>query len=167
MKWLGAAVCFLVSVVIGWKAGKKEQERTAECEAFLSLFDHIQNQVGYFAAPTKQIYRNLENEVLARVGFLEALSAHEHDEVYFDVWASALSACEDRLHLSECQLDIVRSFGACIGKSNEELQLKKMAYYARELASETEKQRSEMKKNIKVYRTLGFAIGAATVLLAI
>ncbi len=167
MKLIGAAVFFFVCVALGWTAGKKEQQRTAECDAFLTLFDHIQNQVGYFFAPTKLIYRNLENDVLSRVGFLQALSAHENDEVYFDVWTSALSSCEGRLHLTKGQLDIVRAFGSCIGKSNGELQLKKMAYYAAALSSEAEKQRTEMKKNIKVYRTLGFAVGAATMLLVI
>ncbi|MBQ8419581.1 MAG: stage III sporulation protein AB [Clostridia bacterium] len=167
MRLLGAFVCFLVSLSWGISAGKTERARTAECEAFLELFAYIQNQIGYFFAPTKLIYKHIENDVLSRVGFLQALATHETDEVYFDVWTSALNACKGNLHLTEAQLAIVQGFGACIGKSNEELQLKTMAYYTRALAAETEKQKSEMKKNIKVYRTLGFAVGAATVILVV
>jgi stage III sporulation protein AB len=167
MKLLGAFVCFLVSLLWGISAGKTERARTAECEAFLELFSYIQNQIGYFFAPTKLIYKNIENEVLSRVGFLQALATHEADEVYFDVWKSALHVCKGNLHLTEAQFTIVQGFGACVGKSNEELQLKTMAYYTKALAAETEKQKSEMKKNIKVYRTLGFAVGAAMVILVV
>ncbi len=167
MKFLGAVVCFFVSFFLGVSAGKRERARTEECQAFLELFSYIQNQIGYFFAPTKHIYSNIQNEILARTGFLSALAAHEADEVYFDVWSSALEDCKQNLHLTETQFEIVRSFGTYIGKSNEALQLKSLDYYAKALAAETERQKTEMKKNIKVYRTLGFAVGAAAVLLVL
>ncbi len=167
MKFAGAILCFAASFVLGIAAGKRERERTEECVAFLELFTYIQNQIGYFFAPTKLIYQNMQNDVLSRVGFLEALLAHENDEVYFDVWNSALESCKSKLHLTESQFSIVQAFGSCIGKSNEELQLKNLTYYTNAMEAEAEKQKSEMKKNIKVYRTLGFAVGAAAVILAL
>ncbi len=167
MKLAGAMVCFFVSVMLGVTAGKNERARTAECAAFSELFAYIQNQIGYFSAPTKHIYRSVQSEVLARVGFLEALISHEQDEIYFDVWGSALESCKGKLHLTVSQYEIVRAFGSCIGKSNEELQMKRLDYYRSAMAAETEKQKAEMKKNIKVSRTLGFAVGMAAVILAL
>ena len=161
MKWIGACLCFLTSVSLGWMAGKKERKRTEECEAFLELFIYIQNQVGYFLAPTKLMYKNFHHAILEKTGFLEALCAHEADEVYFDVWESALEDARKNLNLTEGQIEIVRSFGACIGKSNEALQMKHLEYYTKALQTETEKQKRQMQKNIKLYRTLGFSIGAA------
>ena len=167
MKWIGAALCFAVSVALGMTAGKKERARTEECFAFLTLFTYIQNQIGYFFAPTKMIYRNIQNEVLEGVGFLRALAEHEDDEVYYNVWQDALASCRERLHLTKTQFEIVESFGSCIGKSNEDLQLKSLAYYKEALASEAERQKTEMKKNIKIYRTLGFAVGTAAMILVL
>ncbi len=167
MKLVGGLVCFIVCLVFGLAAGARERARTAECEAFLSAFSYIQNQITYFFAPTKRIYATLENDILARTGFLEALQKHENDEIYFDVWGAALASCKEKLHLTESQYRIVEGFGSCIGKSNEALQMKNLDYFASALASETEKQRSVMKKNIKVYRTLGFALGAAALILVL
>ena len=167
MKLIGARLCFAVSLSAGMLAGKSERERTAQCEAFLELFVYVQNQVSYFLAPTKWMYKNFRNDVLGKTGFLDALSAHESDEVYFDVWENALCACRSHLRLSEEQYEIVRAFGSCIGKSNEELQLKHLDYYTKAMRTETEKQKAQMQKNIKMYRTLGFAIGAAVVILVI
>ncbi len=167
MKLVGALVCFCVSVMIGAMAGKTERTRTEECTAFSELFTYIQNQIGYFSAPTKLIYRGVQSDVLSRIGFLEALVSHEQDAVYFDVWGMALASCQGRLHLTASQYEIVRNFGACIGKSNEDLQMKRLDYYRQAMAAETEKQKAEMKKNIKVSRTLGFAVGTAAVILAL
>ena len=167
MKWIGAVLCFCVSVTLGWMAGKNEKVRTAQCEAFLEFFVYIQNQVGYFLAPTKLMYKNFHNGVLEKTGFPEALCAHEEDEVYFDVWERALHDCKEHMNLSEKQFEIVRAFGSCIGKSNEQLQLKYLEYYTKEMRAETEKQRAQMQKNIKLYRTLGFAAGAAILILVI
>ena len=167
MKWIGAMLCFCASVAVGWMAGKNEKERTAQCEAFLEFFVYIQNQVGYFLAPTKLMYKNFRNETLQKTGFLDALCAHEEDEVYFDVWERALCDCKEHLNLSESQYETVRAFGSCIGKSNEELQMKHLEYYTKEMRAQTEKQRAQMKKNIKLYRTLGFSAGAAVLILVI
>ena len=167
MKWIGASICFFISVAIGCMAGKNEKLRTEQCEAFLEFFVYIQNQVGYFLAPTKLIYKNFRNDTLQRSGFLDALCAHEGDDVYFNVWERALADCKERLKLSEAQYEIVRAFGSCVGKSNEELQLKHLEYYAKAMRAETERQKKQMQKNIKLYRTLGFSAGAAILILVI
>ena len=60
IKLVGAVLCFLTSFLIGIFAGKKERERTAQCEAFLELFEYVKNQVGFFLAPTKRIYQSFE-----------------------------------------------------------------------------------------------------------
>ena len=72
-----------------------------------------------------------------------------------------------RDRLTEVQYEIVRAFGSCIGKSNEALQLKHLEYYSRAMRTATEKQKAQMQKNIKLYRTLGFSVGAAILILVI
>ena len=64
-------------------------------------------------------------------------------------------------------MEIVKAFGACIGKSNEQLQLKNFDYYIAAMKDETTKQKTEMQKNIKLYRTIGFTVGAAIAILVI
>ena len=101
MKWMGAVLCFFASVDVGWTAGKNEKARTEQGEAFVEFFVYIQNQVGYFLAPTKLMYKNFHNDTLQTTGFLDTLCAHEEDEVYFDVWERALCDCKEHLNLSE------------------------------------------------------------------
>lgn len=167
MKLIGAALVFFAAYSCGLFAGKCEQKRVDEAEAFLSLFEYIKNQVGNFMTPTKLIYRGFENRVLSGIGFLEKLRSHENDEIYFDVWEEAFRACEGSLHLSAEEKKIILGFGGCIGKSDGNMQIKSFDYYIGLLSSELEKARTLVAKNKKVYRTIGFAIGAMAAILLI
>lgn len=167
MKIIGAMLVFFVSFSFGIYAGKCEQKRVDEAEAFLSLFEYIKNQVSYFLTPTKQMYKGFANDVLENIGFLEKLRSHESDEIYFDAWKEAFSACEKDLHISSEEKKIILGFGECVGKSDGNMQIKSFDYYIGLLSAELEKARAETAKNKKVYRTIGFAIGAMAAILLI
>ena len=167
MRLIGAALVFFAAFSCGLFAGKCEQKRIDEAEAFLSLFEYIKNQVSYFLTPTKQMYKGFANDVLENIGFLEKLRSHENDEIYFDAWGEAFRACEGSLHLSAEEEKIILGFGECIGKSDGNMQIKSFDYYIGLLSSELEKARTLVAKNKKVYRTIGFAIGAMAAILLI
>lgn len=167
MKYIGAALIFLSAFLCGILAGKREQKRVSECEAFLSLFEYVKNQVGYFLMPTKMIYRGFENEVLKESGFLDELCSHEADEVYFNVWEDAFSKCASKFNLSAEERKIVLEFGACIGKSDEHMQTKNFDYYIKQMNDDLGRVRQETSKNVRVYRTIGFTAGAMAAILVI
>lgn len=167
MRYIGASLIFLSAFFCGILAGKRERRRVLECEAFLSLFEYVKNQVGYFLMPTKQIYRGFENAVLSETGFLGELCSHEEDDVYYGAWEAALLKCGDKLSLSQEEKKLVLEFGACIGKSDEHMQIKSFDYYIKQMSAEIERARMEAEKNIRVYRTIGFTIGAMAAILII
>ena len=167
MRAFGAAALFAFFSLCGVFAGEREKKRLCECEAFLEFFGYIRNQVEYFLMPTKLIYKGFASGVLEACGFLPALRSHENDDVYCDVWRAALWVSEKSLHLSKKQREIVLGFGDCIGKSQGEIQTASFDRYIAEMSAETEKEKAESEKNIKLYRTLGIAAGACAAILAI
>ncbi len=167
MRLAGAATMFLFFTLLGIFAGERVKKRLAECEAFLSLFEYIKNQVNFFLTPTKVMYRNFENKVLEECGFLPALRSHENDAVYHDIWRSALDSSAKGLHLTEKQRILIADFGGCIGKTSGEIQAGSFDYYIAELRGEIEKEKIEGAKNVKLYRTLGLAAGACAAILII
>ncbi len=167
MRLAGAFVMFLFFTLLGVYAGERAKKRLAECEAFLSLFEYIKNQVNFFLTPTKVMYRSFANEVLEECGFLPALRSHENDAVYHDIWRSALASSAKSLHLSEKQRALIADFGDCVGKTSGEIQANSFDYYIAEMRREIEKEKTECTKNIKLYRTLGLAAGACAAILII
>lgn len=167
MKYIGAMMIFLSAFAVGISAGDREKRRLKECEEFLRFFEYIKNQVGYFLMPTKLIYRGFESEVLSRTGFLAALCGFERDDVYYDAWVKAFDSCEDRMTLSSEEKAIVRGFGAGIGKSDEHLQMKNFELCISQMKDEISFLKLETANNVKIYTVLGFAVGAAAVILII
>ena len=167
MRICGAVLLFIFFSLCGVTAGEREKKRLEECEAFLEFFEYIKNQVEFFLTPTKLMYRNFTNTVLEACGFLPALRAQENDEIYCDVWSTALKACTKKLHLSEKQYVLVREFGDCIGKSHGQIQANSFDYYISEMHTEIAREKTESDKNIKLYRTLGIAAGACAAILVI
>lgn len=165
MKYIGAVMIFISVFALGISAGDREKRRLKECEEFLRFFEYVRNQVGYFLMPTKLIYRGFESDVLSRTGFLSALCDVEHDEVYYDAWTKAFDTCEGRMTLSPEEKAIVRGFGAGIGKSDEHLQMKNFDLGISQMKDEIENLKCETSKSVKVYTVLGFAAGAAAVIL--
>ena len=56
---------------------------------------------------------------------------------------------------------------AHIGKSNEPMQTRNFEYCIKSMEAEIAKQRALCEKNTKLYRTLGFTLGAMAALLLI
>lgn len=165
MKLAGAFLCFAACALGGFFAGRRERERTALCEAFYSFFLYIRGQIDAYLTPTKQIFRSYADPTLEKIGFLRALTAHETDAVYHDAWQAAMRECASKWALNETQTALVAAFGASIGKTGGEMQLRQMDRYLSQMSAETERQRAEAKKNEKLYRTLGLSLGAVAAIL--
>ena len=167
MKLAGAVLIFVFFSLLGIYKGDYEKKRLSECEAFAELFEYIKNQGRFFLTPTKVMYRNFENDLLEKSGFLPELRSHEKDDIYCNVWNVSFEKCMKYFHLTEKQRSLIMDFGDVIGKSNGEIQMQSFDYYISMLKNETEKQRAETEKNIKLYRTLGIAAGACAAILII
>ena len=140
----------------------REQEKLTECEAFLRLFLYVKNQIQYFLSPTRQIFATFRDEVLEESGFLPLLRA-EAAGVYHSNWADALDRCS---FSGDAETkDVIREFGEAIGKSNRDMQIASFDYYIKLLTEKTGRVRSAIEKNTRLYRAMGFALGAAVAIL--
>lgn len=166
LRYIGAALIFAVFTMAGGVLCEREKARLAQCEAFLGLFLYIKNQIHFFLAPTKRIYRDFSNDILEKTGFLAALR-EENAGVYRNNWQEAFEKCAANFCLSPAQAEIVKAFGSHIGKSNEPMQTRNFEYLIKEMESEVERERLLCVKNTKLYRTLGFTVGAMAALLLI
>ncbi len=151
---------------LGADALREGKAETAPMRGFSFAFEYVKNQIHYFLAPTKQIYRGFSDPVLAKTGFLAKL-CEESGGVYRNNWIDAFEACGENFCLSPAQAEIVKTFGSHIGKSNEPMQTRNFEYCIKSMEAEIAKQRVLCEKNTKLYRTLGFTLGAMAALLLI
>lgn len=166
LKYIGAVIVFAACALSGATLCEREKLKLCQCEAFLELFEYVKNQIHYFLAPTKQIYRGFENTVLEKTGFLTRL-CEENDGVYRNNWIEAFEQCAENIYLSGAQADIVKAFGSHVGKSNEPMQTRNFEYCIKAMETEVTRQKSLCEKNTRLYRTLGITLGAMMAILMI
>lgn len=167
MKIIGAGLLFLACALAGIWLGEQKKIGVAECEAFLALLRHARSRIDGFDAPTKQIWREFENETLEKNGFLAALRSAENEDVYFDAFSRAFEKTERSLHISSETKKIIRSFGGAVGKSFSEDQLAMIDVCISGMSDVFEKSKSEARRDMKLYITLGFSLGAVIFIMII
>ena len=165
MKLAGGAIIFVFSVLVGLILGERKRNASRECAAFLELFRYVRGQISCFDTPTKLIWRNFENAVLEKNGFLKALADAESEEIYFDAFSRAFDMTEPSLSMSGEAKNLIRSFGGVIGKSSSEEQLSVIDRYISQMSEIYEKAKAEADRDGKLYLTMGFSIGAAIFIL--
>ena len=162
MKTVGVLMIFVCCTAGGFVLAGREKEKLSECEAFLRLFLYVRNQIQYFLSPTRQIFEEFRDTVLEENGFLPLLRA-ERQGVYQSNWTAALDGC--RFTGDNETKNIIREFGEAIGKSNRDMQIASFDYDIKLLTEKTERIRSSLEKNMRLYRAMGFALGAAAAIL--
>lgn len=167
MKYIGAAIIFLCACAFGVFAGNEEKQRLKECQAFLSLFEYVKSEVSFFLTPTKLIFRGFSDETLEKAGFLTELKSHESDDIYFNAWERAFDKCEKNFLLSDKEKKIVREFGASVGKTDGITQTNSFDFYIEQMRDEIGKLASSTEKNVKIFRILGFTVGAIAAIIII
>lgn len=167
MRYVGAALIFISSVLCGAYLGEKKKAAHDECEAFLELFRYARAEIDLFYTPTKLIWRGFENKTLASRGFLSALASAEGGAVYFDAFTRALDSTEQNFRMSAEAKRVVRSFGSIIGKSDGEEQLMQIDALISDMTEICKKAKSDAARDAKLYLTIGFSLGAAIFILLI
>lgn len=162
MKTVGVLLIFVCCTSGGFILSLREKDKLNECEAFLRLFMHIKNRIGFFLAPTKSIFEEYEDETLEENGFLPILR-RERAGAYQSNWDAALDGC--RFCGDSETKNIIREFGEAVGKSNRDMQIVSFDYGIKLLGEKAEQIRASLPKKTRLYRAMGFAIGAAAAIL--
>ena len=165
MKTAGALIILVSFSLVGAYFGEAKKRGARECAAFLELLRYARLKVSMLDTPTKEIFRGFENETLDKCGFLQRLCIAEGDEIYFNAFTRAFDSVAGSLSMEDDAKTLVRSFGDVIGKSEREEQLGKMDEISASLEELTKKAAAQATKDSKIYKTLGFSLGAVIFIL--
>lgn len=159
VKLAGALLIFATSLYLSAQIGLLAQRRMRQTEAFLALLRYIKAQVACFKTPVAEIYQSFQNRVLEECGFLAALRERGLGE--------ALDTCEGALFLSEAEFELLHAFADELGRGFQEEQLDSCDYHIGALEAHYAKQKEELPKRCKIYRTLVLTAGIMLIILLI
>ncbi len=147
MKYIGAVIIIVASVILSGEYSRYIKKRADQCEELLSFIGYIRVQISCFLRPSREIAKDFSGEELEKIGFIKAVK--EGESLY-----GAYKATEKSLALKREEREIVETLFASIEECylDEGIRIIDSSY--REMEKACLKIREETPKNVKLAATL-------------
>lgn len=169
MKIFGAMVVIAASTMAGWIYSSLLKKRVKNLGDLIQALHWLMTEIGYATVPLMEASSKISGRIQgeARIvfsGFTEEL--HASDGLIADeAWQKNLVNCRKNLFLHNDDWVILENFGRTLGNTDREHQVSAIRQNLELLKLQEEEAIKNQKKNEKLYRYLGIAIGVLVVLL--
>ena len=153
-KFIGIVLILCCGVLAGLAFAAFERRRCRQAEGFLSLLRHIRLQIDCFSIPVEQILAVCDTRILSDCG-TEATKLPDFNALLKGA----------RLYVPEEMCRLLADFGAQLGSSYREEQLRCCDYFLERLIPCCDRLRAELPKRERMALILPMAISAMLVLL--
>lgn len=168
-------ICSLVIIIsctlLGVKYGENLRKRVEELNSLLQAVNLMKVHIQYTFTPIPEILEdiaNKSNEPLASLfrNISEILFQNAVDSVH-EAFTEELSKENHELHLKNDDKSILLDLAKSLGDTDVEGQNNVLSLIEMKLKKQIKSAEIELDKNLKVYRYLGFSIGATIVILIV
>ena len=165
---------FLISILacstsIGFLLSNKYINRVEELRSLSKLINVLQNKIKFTRKPLKDIFNELskleENKNIKRI-FIN-MSQNLENSVVSESWRKTIEEEKENLSLKEDDINILKTLGSTLGKSDVDGQLSEINLFTELLKNQIQKAEKEKEKNSKMYKSLGTIIGLVIVIVLI
>lgn len=171
IKVVGCFVIMACATSAGFLYASGYKKRVVELRAFQQALQMLESEILYTSTPLPRALNRTAHSMEAPVGriFIAAAQILEDRAGYTagEAWCMALDRTRHLLSLRVEDLDIIRSFGKNLGSTDKENQAKSFSLAKYQLRAQQVKADEERSKNERLYKNLGFLLGAALVILLI
>ena len=168
IKIIGCAVILGASTMAGFIYSERLKYRVFQLNEVERAIHQLQNEITYVHAllpdafkSVAQKSRNPIKELFNKTG--ELLSGNEYDNVY-EAMNSAMNTIKSGLNLNCDDINVILDLSKTLGESDIEGQKNMFTLTIGNLKKQIKMSEEFMKKNIKMYRYLGFSFGAMLVI---
>ena len=159
LKIIGCSLMVLTGTAAGWSCAVRLKRRR----------DFLLRLRGFLSAMTTGLrYRNADIFTLTAQSARQAglpLVAESADKPFAQEWERVVSRIPRSFSLREEDVSLLLRFGAQLGKTDLDGQLRHLSLTASELEALITESEDAMSRKSKLYKTLGFFAGASTAIL--
>lgn len=171
MKAAGTVLVLAAGTGAGWVVAQGYARRPVELRALRQALATLRAEILYRSSSLAEAWAEVARRSPAPVTalFQEASGRLGTDRAgtAMVAWEAGLKRLAEESSLFPEDLEILRHLGQALGTSGREEQERVLALADQELASAEEIARAEREKNARLWQYLGFALGAAVVLLLV
>lgn len=171
LKFIGCILIIFSTTAFGFNFGEKLKKRTRELVEIQGCICEIKTRIIYTNEPLPSAAAAAAGKTEPPVStlFMEVsnmLAKNSVDSVY-QAFEKVFSSKKEIFSLKDEDIDIIMDFSKSLGESDVEGQKAIFSLTSENLKKQIEKSDRVSKKNVKMYRYLGFSLGAVVVVLLI
>lgn len=163
---------FLISVLtgstsIGFLLSKSCSDRLKELTCLANMVKILQDKIKFTHKPLAEIFKEVSiiRKDTRFSEIFEKTSKKTKDKPVKIAWSEAISEEEFFLNLKAEDLNLIKTFGNMLGKTDIEGQMGEINEFMTLLNNQIEKAKDEERKNSKMYKSLSTIIGLGIVIL--
>ncbi|MDN4074708.1 stage III sporulation protein SpoIIIAB [Fictibacillus terranigra] len=168
MNWLGAVLILVSTTWIGFELAKKVRERPKQLRQLKVGLQSLEAEIMYGLIPLDEAFLHLSSQLKGPVArfFLEVSNRlDESASSVLEAWEESLAGLSDASAFKKEEIEILRQFGATLGRHDRENQQRQikltLSHLERELAEANEAQ----VKYERMYKSLGILTGLLLIIL--
>lgn len=168
---LGGIVIIVASTLIGFIYAERFSSRVKELNEIERCIYQLRNEIIYTHTPLIQALRDISSKTFDTLSlfFNDIASKLENmdcDNVY-EAFNDALNIFEQKMYINGNDKIILLNLSKSLGETDIDGQLMVFELAIENLKKQIREAEEIMKKNVKMYRYLGFCIGAMVVIMLI
>lgn len=166
---LGCIFIIFATTLIGFMLGENCRKRSIQLSEFERAVYELENDIVYTYEPLPEALENISqksifpiSEILHNISLM--LQNNDVQGVH-EAFVKSFSQKKEYLCLKKEDIDILLDFSKTLGQTDIEGEKKVFALTCQKLKKQINKAETLMDKNVKMYRYLGFSIGAVIIIL--
>jgi stage III sporulation protein AB len=168
IKVIGCTVILGASTMAGYIYSERLKYRVTALNEIQRAIHQLQNEITYVHALLPDAFKSVASKSREPIKELfnktsELLSDNEYENVY-EAMNSAVNLIKSKLNLTLDDINVILDLSKTLGESDIEGQNNMFSLTIENLKKQIKISEEFMKKNIKMYRYLGFSFGAVLVI---
>lgn len=171
LKILGCILILAAPTIGGYIYSEGFKKRVVQLNELERCLTQLENEILFTHTPLTEVFFNISrkskypiNEIFEMASDL--LMSNKVEDV-FEAVNKALASKKEVLNLKKEDLDIILDLSKTLGESDVDGQKSVFRLTRENLKKQIQLAENVMKKNVKLYRYLGFSVGAALVIMVI
>lgn len=169
IKYIFLFFVFIIAACIGNLISKKYRSRVDELKSFKEAFNILESKIKFTYEPLGDIFEEISNLFYKNSINSIFIGAKKNMNKLGlkKSWDNAINSNRKNLSLNNEDVNIIKSLGTMLGKTDVEGQLNEINLSMSFLDTQIAIAEEECKKNEKMYRTLGTIFGLAIIIILI
>ncbi|MGC4376515.1 stage III sporulation protein SpoIIIAB [Fictibacillus sp. Mic-4] len=170
MNWLGAICILAASTWMGFELAKKVTDRTKQLRNFKVALQSLEAEIMYGLIPLDEAFLHLSEQLHGPTSdFFRMVSEKltAKSTTVQQAWDEAINENRHQLALKNNELEILRQFGATLGRHDRQNQQKQIKLALTHLERELSEAKDAQVKYEKMFKSLGFLTGLLLIILLI